>query len=164
MINLKSRSEYEGRFKFRIWKDGCIKRETDWFPNLITNMGLDSLGLYTFLISSPGFYKGSSVMDRCWIGSGNTPPAVTDTAMTSVLPPTGGATVFGTPTRFVQTALPYYAAKTFTYRFVPTGSSRTVAEVGTFFRTSSGAQPPGLLPSTDYMFCLLYTSDAADEL
>ena len=154
MINIRTRSEYEGRFKLRIWdRNMQLKRETDWMPNLITNMGLDTLGMYTFLISNPGFYRGDLVPQRCWIGSGNTPPANTDTTMTSVLAPTAGVPVFGTPTRFVQTVLPYYASKTFTYRFDPTGSSRTIAEIGTFLRTSSsGSQPPGILPSTDYMF------------
>lgn len=151
---IKARSEYEGFFKLRVWdRDMQLKRETDWFPNLITNMGLDSLGLNTALISSPGFYKGRLCCERCWIGSAGTPaPAFTDTAMNAVLAPTAGAAIFGTPSRGVQTILPYYARKTFTYRFTPTGSIRSVRELGTFFRTGSSGVPAGLTPNTDYMF------------
>lgn len=154
MITLNHKSEYEGFFKLRVWdRYGKIRKETDWFPNLIVDMGLDSLGLNTTRISTPGFYKGNSCVTKCWIGSGNTPPAVGDTSMTSVLNPTSGVGLFGGDgVRAVQTAVnPWYASRTGTYRFGPVGFSRTVAELGVFFRTS-GSPPSGLSPNTDYMF------------
>ena len=64
MIGMKG----EYRFVVRDARTGNIKRETDWFSNLITDAGLNRLGT--------GGWRHS-----CHIGTGTTTPAGGDTAL-----------------------------------------------------------------------------------
>ena len=66
-----------GRFKIEANKLGengevvSTRIAADWFSNLITNQGLDLMGTGSI----------DQIVDRCRVGSGSTPPAVTDTAL-----------------------------------------------------------------------------------
>jgi hypothetical protein len=62
------RGEY--RLCARNAETGEITRETEWFPNLITNRGLDDLGA-----------TGVGPISTCCVGEGNTAPAFTDVAL-----------------------------------------------------------------------------------
>ena len=69
-----------GKYKIMVGKKpGGVESEqrivTDWFPNLITNGGLDRLGSISFTNSS----------SYCQVGTGNTTPAFTDTQLASYL-------------------------------------------------------------------------------
>lgn len=57
--------------------DGSERVLADWFPNLITDNGLDLLG------GSPGNPWGSSVAASCFVGSGSTPPTAADSSLES---------------------------------------------------------------------------------
>lgn len=86
----------------------------DWFPNLITNNGLE-------LLSTGGFYSFMCV------GSGNTAPSNTDTtlasfvAATSVQQATSGSSAGSSP---------WYGAFTLTNRFAAGTATGNLAEVG----------------------------------
>jgi hypothetical protein len=61
-----------GHFRLQVRRpDGCVRADTGWFNNLITNVGLD-------LPPSTG-----NICDKCTVGTGNIPPAVTDTQLVS---------------------------------------------------------------------------------
>lgn len=97
--------------------DGRVRPLTGWFPNLITNKGLDMLGL-----ASGGFAVGV-----CAVGTGNTTPAVTDTALVALVASTGNAI---SRTQANQGSSPYYGTLTTTWQF-PTGAATgNLAEVG----------------------------------
>lgn len=61
----------QGFFKLVVsGPDGSVKRELDWFPNMILNAGLDRIG-----------EGGNGVIRGVAVGTNNTPPAATDTAL-----------------------------------------------------------------------------------
>lgn len=130
---LNASSGFAGWFKieaFRTDEDGqeipgSRRIAADWFPNLITNAGLDLLGttgdtyIYTF----------------CRVGSGNTAPAVTDTALVSQVAAssTEQALTYG-----VNRAGTFYGWKRRVTRFTTGTAAGTLAEVGVS-PTSGGA-------------------------
>lgn len=73
-----------GRFKMDAIKpDGTIRELAPWQDNLITDVGLNSMGgwQYRDMPSDPGSnYISDGTTEFCWVGSGSTPPQVTDTA------------------------------------------------------------------------------------
>ena len=88
-------------------------RSTGWFNNLITDVGLDLLGG-----SSQNF------LGRCFIGTSNTPPAVTDTAL-------GGQVAFanraGNPATSTGAA---YVGAVCTYTFTQGAAVGNMQEIG----------------------------------
>lgn len=109
-------TRFGGFFKLDAIKpDGRVRPLTGWFPNLITNNGLDLLGAV------------NSWNDTVCVGSGNTAPAITDTALVSV--------VAATTTQFanafaVQSSAPYYGSVTKTWQFAQGAAAGNLAEVG----------------------------------
>lgn len=100
---------------------GSRRVAADWFPNLITNAGLDFLGTAGDTLVF-GFVR---------VGSGNTAPAFTDTALVSQV--AVSSTQQGTVTSGVNRTGTFYAWKRRTVRFVAGsmgGSSVNLAEVG----------------------------------
>ncbi|MGH3802903.1 MAG: hypothetical protein ACRDTD_22795, partial [Pseudonocardiaceae bacterium] len=78
---LSAHEGYAGWFKFEAFRvdadgneiPGSRRVAADWFPNLITNAGLDLFGTLS---------GASSIVSAfCRVGSGNATPAVTDTAL-----------------------------------------------------------------------------------
>lgn len=91
------------------------KRDLGTFPNLITNGGLDMLGGY------------SNMFNTCAVGSGNTAPSNTDTALVTLVASTTNAiaAVYST-----QGSSPYFGSSTVTWQF-PTGAAAgNLSEVG----------------------------------
>lgn len=74
----------QGRFMMEAIKpDGTVRELAPWQDNLITDTGLASMGgwQYRDAPSDPGSnYVSSGTTEYCWVGSGSTPPAFTDTA------------------------------------------------------------------------------------
>lgn len=75
----------QGRFKMEAIKvsDGSVRELAPWQDNLITDTGLNSMGgwQYRDMPSDPGSnYVSQGTTEYCWVGSGSTPPAFTDTA------------------------------------------------------------------------------------
>jgi hypothetical protein len=70
MMLVENRHGLKGRFKLRILRaDRSVRHETDWIPNLITNLGMDRIG------------ASGSFGQFCRIGTGTSAPAFTDTAL-----------------------------------------------------------------------------------
>lgn len=101
---------------------GTTEVVADWFPNLITNQGLERMG-------ANNNYFGS-----CQVGSGNDVPAFTDTALETFV--AGTSTQPVAATNSTQPGSPYYAATVGTYRF-PTGDAAgNLSEIGTGWATT----------------------------
>ena len=78
-----------GKYKIMVGKKpGGIESEqrivTDWFPNLITDGGLDILATRSF----------GSASSYCQVGSGNTTPAFTDSDLASYVAYVGGTSAY----------------------------------------------------------------------
>ena len=95
--------------------DGRVRVDTGWFPNLITDVGLDIPG------------TSSSWVQSCVVGTGNTPPSVSDTALVAQIASTSNRieNVGGSN----QTADRYTFART-TFRFAAGAAAGNVAEIG----------------------------------
>jgi len=106
----------KGRYRFVV-RDGAthaIKRETDWIPNIITDLGLNSWGLGTFNCSF------------CQIGTGVTTPATTDTALA-----TYAASTSSSSNSTGNSGSPDYEGyRTFFYRFNVGVLSGNYSEIG----------------------------------
>lgn len=87
----------------------------DWFRNLITNPGLDRMGSH------------SDYLQYCSVGSGSTAPAVTDTALSSLVATT--VTVHNS-SNSITTTSPRYAYKRNTYRFYSGTVAGNLSECG----------------------------------
>jgi hypothetical protein len=86
----------------------------DWFPNLITDNGLNAFGT-----------KG--VLARCMVGSGANPPTVSDTILQTQIAVTTTVTV---STQSAATTAPYYGSTLRTYRFDAGVAAGNLSEVG----------------------------------
>lgn len=78
-MNAGVRYELEGRYKVQVVRpDGSVRQEVE-FDNLITNTGLD------FIANPPSFPavggSGRNVFGYCYLGTGTTTPAYTDTKL-----------------------------------------------------------------------------------
>lgn len=94
---------------------GSRRVAADWFPNLITDNGLNLIG------------SSSTWLTWCQVGSGSTPPVALDTALVSRIAGTStrDITAFG-----AQSAAPYFAWRRNTYRFAEGVAAGNIAEVG----------------------------------
>lgn len=94
----------------------------DWFPNLILDQGMD------FLATTPNLF------DACQVGTGSTPPAGGQTALSARI---AGTTTRISPENTTSSAAPYYTAYKVTYRFAQGVAAGNLSEVGV------GTQPTG---------------------
>lgn len=105
-----------GRFKLEVFRpDGRRRQLVDWFPNLITNAGLNAIGTLTSWLSA------------CRVGTGSTTPNVSDTALVSFV--AGTSTRQATASAAASTP-PYHGSFTVTYRFAAGVAAGNLAEVG----------------------------------
>ena len=86
-----------------------------WFPNLITDAGLNRMGT-------------GGVLDNCVVGSGSNPPVVADTALQSQVAIT--TTKLTNNLRTAQSTEPYYGTNTNVYRFDVGVAAGNLSEVG----------------------------------
>lgn len=101
----------------------------DWFPNLITDQGLDYLGTL-----GPSGQWGD-YLKCCQVGTGNTAPANADTALATYL---AGTLTVNALTTSVQGSAPYYAFTRKTFRFAAGTATGNIAEVGVGRTTATG--------------------------
>lgn len=105
------------KFKLVVRKvqDNRISKETGWFNNLVLDSGLAQMSKGTWI-------------DRCCVGTGNTAPSISQTALASFLAST---TVVQTSSAGVQaTASPYYSYALVTWRFAVGIAAGNISEVG----------------------------------
>lgn len=96
--------------------DGRRRLLADWFPNLVTDAGLEFLG------NGNGAY-----MNFCSVGTGNTAPNNSNTTLASYLASTASIQA---STQTNPGSAPWYGAQTTTYRFNAGVATGNLAEVG----------------------------------
>lgn len=74
-LDLRINTELQGFFRVEVLRAGKVRSDTGWFPNLITNQGMDRLGETS----------SASVYGYCHVGSGNATPAESDVALQSFI-------------------------------------------------------------------------------
>jgi hypothetical protein len=115
----------EGYYKLVIHKGdangnpipGTERVAADWFPNLITDNGKN---LLTTTVAYTDFVQ---------VGTGNTPPAVTNTALVNRVAATN-ANAVGPPVFGAQGSAPYFGFWRKTYRFGIGAAAGNLAELG----------------------------------
>ena len=116
MIELKSL--VAGMFKFvAVKRDGSRRVLADWFPNLITDNGLNLIG--------DAF--GGEWLRYCQVGTGTAAPNVLDTALASRI---AGTFTVSASTSGIQSSAPYFVWRRNTYRFAEGAATGNIAEVG----------------------------------
>lgn len=94
--------------------DGSRRLLADWFPNLITDLGLDMIG-------------NSQPLTYCAVGSGNATPTFGDTALQSLV---GDTTAQVSQTFTAASGSPYFGTTTTVYNFPAGTATGNLAEVG----------------------------------
>lgn len=95
--------------------DGSRRLLADWFPNIITNGGQDQ------------WYTNVYPPSTCVVGSGNTTPAITQSALTTLVAST--TTNLGSGNSF-QSSAPWFTTVTTTYQFGIGVATGNLSEVG----------------------------------
>lgn len=111
----------KSRYKVKvISKEGNVKSESEWSPNLVLNAGLIAL--------LGGGTSATQVAIRPVCGTGNSPVLPEDTSLNSFL---AGANVSSTVSTSRNTAsAPYYVMHSYTWRFPQGAAAGNIAEVG----------------------------------
>lgn len=113
---LQHKSHVAGRYKIEAVKVDSGERRllADWFPNIITDIGLNRLGT-------------ADPYDRCVVGTGSATPATTDTQLQTFVAST---TTLQSSSSGAQNTEPYYGYYFTTYRFAAGAAAGNLAEVG----------------------------------
>ena len=116
-----------GKYKLVVHKGNPEEptQVVDWFDNLITNQGLDSLGNRA----------GGSRFYYCKVGSGSTTPAVTDVGLVNVL----GSKAGSTTTHGFTTTAPFYSWRRVEYVFTPGQATGNVSELSVGWDTTNAS-------------------------
>lgn len=113
IVNYSTKLSLRGIVTMRRYSDERKLLEELEFENLILNTGLDRMGVGTFT-------------QHCRVGSGNTPPQVTDVALQSHI---ASVTQLSVDYGLVTTS-PRYGWARFTYRFAQGAAAGNISEVG----------------------------------
>lgn len=109
------KAKIRGFYRMRaVRADGSSRLLADWFPNLITNGGLDQ-------------FAAGSQFAVCAVGSGNTAPAVTNTQLVSLV---GSTTTSAVISQTTQSSSPYMSAYEIQFQFAIGGATGNLSEVG----------------------------------
>lgn len=103
----------KGRYRILVRKQGVLVKDSGWFNNLITNLGMNYLG------------SSSSYLSFCRVGSSNTTPAFTDIALGSQIAYTNSVTINDR----IETT-DRYGVTSRTYTFATGAAAGNIAEVG----------------------------------
>jgi hypothetical protein len=104
---------------------GSRRVAADWFPNLITDAGLEAMGT-----SSTGVLTA-----YCRVGSGTAAPAFTDTALAAHV---AASNTTQASTTTAQASPPYYGSLTLTKRFAAGVAAGNLSEVGMASAATTG--------------------------
>lgn len=114
-----------GWFRLQIMgADGRKRWATDWFSNNITNYGLDLLGTSTYKYG------------YCQVGTGNNPPANTDTSLQTYL---ASSALTANPATTNGVSPDYSSNILLTYKFATGGVIGNISEIGIGPSASSGS-------------------------
>jgi hypothetical protein len=126
MIQVNTNVGVKGFFKFEAvnLKTGRKRVLADWFPNLVTDVGLNRIG-------------SGAYFSACHVGTDNTAPLVSDTILGGFV---AGSSTIQASNYGAQSTAPYYGWATVTYRFAEGAATGNLSEVGTASaRTNGGA-------------------------
>lgn len=124
IVPLNGRVGLRGYYKLEaVRPDGRVRPLTGWFPNLITDVGLNRMGI-------------SATLQACQVGTDNTTPTVYDTQLAGWR---AGTTSLTSSTYGTTTSEPYYGYRRKTYRFGAGAASGNLAEVGVGTSTTTAA-------------------------
>lgn len=120
---IKLSGEIAGRFKIEKFKtdadgvelEGTRQLVADWFPNLITDNGMNLFGSSTLWLNF------------CQVGSGSTPPSFADTNLVSRI---AGTSNKETSLNGAQPSAPYFTWRRNTYRFAEGVATGNISEIG----------------------------------
>lgn len=116
MISLET--GVQGFYKLqRVGPDGDVRQDTGWFPNLITDSGMDYLA------------DNSSWLARCYVGSSATPPSVGDTSIISPIADTNTYSSALESKGKQHSVDPYYSYRIKAYEFPVGSATGNIAEV-----------------------------------
>ena len=92
-MNMEVGSNVGGRYRVEVHDSitGLCKEDTGWFSNLITNQGLDKIGILS---------TGTEHVSYCMVGSGSASPVATDVGLQS--PITGSKSIDDATKTFTQ--------------------------------------------------------------
>lgn len=115
MTDLSFSTNVQGWFKLETHDlTGKLTSSTDWFPNLITNGGIERMG------------NSDDYLSHCQVGRGTNAPLVTNTALQTRV--TSSSTY--TSEYKVQSVEPYYVSIIRTYTFTAGTITGSISEVG----------------------------------
>lgn len=121
--------------------EGNVTKDTGWFPNLLTDQGLDWFG-----VGPPNFnipFGQPAIATHCGVGTSSVPPTTSDTKLNAFLamfPASSGGGVTSTGRAYVA-GPPAYWSFTKTYNFTQGSVVGNVAEVGVGNTNSSDTEP-----------------------
>jgi hypothetical protein len=106
---------FKGRYRVAVLRpDGSVRYASEWFDNLVTDVGLNRIGVDRWLT-------------HCHVGSSNREPEFTDVELDALVAITTGVV---SSAASAAGAEPYYGRRNITFRF-PTGAAAgNLAEVG----------------------------------
>jgi hypothetical protein len=120
---MRLHSDLSGKFKIEAFKADAKGEEiigtrrvlADWFPNLITDGGLEQMA------------NAANYLTWCQVGSGSTAPNVLDTALVTRV---AGTSTIQSTSGSAQSTEPYYTWRRNNYRFAEGAAAGNLAEVG----------------------------------
>lgn len=124
-MTIKTDFALKGIYTIQKYSAGGVLLEEIQFENLITNGGLDMLG------NDATWCGGSTTLfGACYVGSGSTTPANSDTALAAYLATSSTRTSL-TNTNLTADGSSYYFGQTFVYRFNQGVATGNLSEIGT---------------------------------
>lgn len=131
-INVALECRLAGLYRIQLADaDGNIHTDTGFFKNLITDTGMDQFGSATLAANNQG--GTTNIPNRCAVGTGNTTPAFTDSALVNQIAmyPAAGASGQGSGTVSYVVGPPNYWSSIHTFTFPLGGVVGNIAEIGT---------------------------------
>lgn len=108
-------ARFSGLYRITIWRHGRLRLRTPWFDNIVTDGGLNQIGLGSFLT-------------HCYVGSGSAEPLPTNSALESQI---GSATTtIISQAAGVSNEAPWYGLRDITFRFAANTVVGNLSEVG----------------------------------
>lgn len=121
-MNLKPEIAMQGFYRLTVRRrDGSVKQDTGWFPNLILDEGLNGIGKH-------------QVFNTCYVGSGSTPPIATNTKLENLVGSTSGTQ---SQANGYLDVTPYYGWSRRVYRFLEGAATGNLSEVGVGYSTAT---------------------------
>lgn len=137
-MTLSLQARVSGRLRVQLLTaEGEVRVDSGWFNNLITNQGLDWFGAFAYTTFNSSGY--ATLPGMCTVGTGNTAPAFTDTALVSPLGISNTWLSPGNYTTSYVTGPPDYISAVGTHTFTLGSIVGNIAEIGLGVQATTGA-------------------------